>query len=287
MKTLRAILFVTIIILLHNTSFSENHYSNGGKDLKIYIKKRGIEIGRIMNFNISIISPKNDVSWYYSEKNSGILDSSGHSITAFNCFPTSGNYKLIFEYSFGEDIITDEKSEIEFYLTGEELEIKSRIYIDYSYNASSLMISNFYIDRYYNSSDSVKLIQNWNPSSNGEPEYKIVNKTNRYVLGSGWRNSLWGNIRYYTNGEWRNYSRGGFCGTSMGDKPIPPGDSSISNEGDFIGTPKPFENNRYIYEVYYSFTEAELSSLKWNNPDETLKKVFDYYLLRSEFEIKE
>ena len=204
---------------------------------------------------------------------------------ATNWYKNSGNYKLLIEYAVGMDNIPGKKSDIEFFVTGDELEIRANIYFNTLDIDSTVNLSNFYIKRYYNSSDSVTIVSKWIPNPNKELLYVIKNNTKRIIYSVVWDRNFSGYIENNDNGQGKIYFRGKAIGIGNSYKQVFPGDSVDSYEPLFFDS-KSFIVNKYVYEAYYSFAET-LLGIPVNKSKNTMKGIFDYYLLRSEFEIKE
>jgi hypothetical protein len=235
---------------------------------------------------INIISPDNQKVWeYYSTGDSSFLD-----LKANNWFTKEGRYKFIVHVEYKDTVRTAEEG-CDFIMVGKEYKVDAEIDFTNSdftklEGKKTYYLSDIYIRKYYLSSDSVTIKEKWIPKPDGMPEYILQNNTQRIIYGTEFGGHFFGWIEKLDSGKWKFYHRGGFCGTVGRADPIYPDGSDTTFEGFFIGDVKHFEKGKYKYCFFYTSKEVEWGHLIF--PNEVVdKKVWDFYLLEKEFEIKD
>lgn len=204
-------------------------------------------------------------------------------LTATNWFVKPGTYKLSVGLSNYDTLFT-KKDMLKFNIGGNEFKIN--VSIDFKDSVGTKWffkpkISSVY--RYYLSSDSITLEENWTPKSDGFPRYIVHNNSRRALEGNteeyypGWN-------EIFDNDHWIYYERGRNIEIGFPSRtPILPGNSILSEEGINRIKTIPFRKGRYKYCTQYLFYEPEINAAKDNSKVVTVKNI---YLLEKEFEIK-
>lgn len=233
------------------------------------------------SLDIKIMSPDKKTVWSYS----AIGTEKETVIEAVNWFKTSGVFKIIVNVDYNDTVRTTRDS-IEFKMYGNEYKVSCSIWFTDPKDKKSRYLSDVYIKKYYNSTDSVTLKEKWTPSPNGDPVYAIINNSNHTIYGTMFVGFLWGWVEKYDSSGWKFYKRGGLSGTGAWRDSICPGKSGTSYEGSLIGNDVPFTKGRYKYNVYYTNSTVSMGFTILDN-EAVDKNVSNYYLLEREFEIKE
>ena len=241
------------------------------------------------NIILTITSPEGKKVWNADSKTNKVLDSNNKfiDITANNWYSIPGSYKLTLDETDQNTGISSMAS-LEFDMYGNELNTRARFHFTNIKKNSRLFLRTFYIYKYYNSSDSIGLKESWTPTSKGDPQYTLINNSAVNIVGIKPGGNFWGYVDKYNSGIWTEYDRANYCGTFTISEPVLPGDSLVVEEGYFIGTPNEFTPGRYKYYTYYSHGEIDDIFADFTNiqKEETLKGVFNIYILEKEFSIE-
>jgi hypothetical protein len=267
-------IFVFSLFLIANVH-SQNNASKIVLDLRIW------HTNPKLNYDINILSPKNK-----SVIRSNIKEKSEfYSSTTENWFVGNGLYKFIIKISNNDSVYISGDS-LNFYITGKEYKVYISIKFWDSKNVEEIYLTNLYINRYYNSPGDVTLNENWIPTPEGMPNYIIHNNSKLSIYGNGINGYFSGNIEKLNLEKWEDYSRGGYCATSVEFIPLLSGDSIEAKEDGFIGNVTPFIFGKYKYCLLYSIDKESTESILFANNREPKKRIFDRYLIEKEFEIK-
>jgi len=220
----------------------------------------------------------------YKERNKNKENGKTIKIAANNWFEKEGIYKLSVHIQYVDTLLAKDEV-LEFEMDGQEKNVEATFIITNYKDKINAHLSDIYIRKFYKASDSVSLEAKWIPDSNGMPEYIIINNSNRTINGTVLGGDFWGWVEKFNNGKWEYYNRGGFCGTGVPFVSIPPGKTDLSYEGYFIGDVKQFTKGKYKYCVYYSTDKVSMGYAILDN-EEVDKKIWNYFLLEKEFEIK-
>ena len=200
-------------------------------DINMNIKVSELKSYQTLELNILYNDQK---LWEYNSKDEfGILN-----IQAKNWFTKEGSYDLIVYLEY-KDTNRSAYEDVEFYMNGNEYELKTDIEITSRKDTKPNYLSDIYLKKYYHSSDSVTINEKWTIKPDEKPHYIIHNNSQRIIHGVN-DGYFFGWIEKIDSGKWSRYFHGGFCGSYQYGEPVSPRQSGISFEGFFIGQPLPF-----------------------------------------------
>lgn len=278
----RIIQIVLLLLLISGTVYGQEK-SDCPMDIHIY--KRDLN----QYIKLTITSPDGKDVWSIDSKCNIELHPVDNDsfVEVKNWYSISGSYKLTLEETDQTSGISSKES-LEFNMNGNELNTRARFRYSNLNKNSRLFLRTFYIYKFYNSSDSIGIKEIWTPTSKGDPQYTLNNNSTVNVFGILPGGNFWGYVDKYNSGMWTRYDRAKYCVTFTISEPVLPGDSLVVEEGYFIGTPKEFTPGRYKYYTYYSHGKIDDIFADFTNmqKEETLKGVYNIYLLEKEFTIE-
>ncbi|MDD5362382.1 MAG: hypothetical protein PHN88_09635 [Ignavibacteria bacterium] len=252
---------IFLIILLVSASCL---YSQGKKqDIDLRVRVSGIP--QMRTLQVTILSPDS----------LNVFEHNEYEEIRYLQFTTNKWYKKPGSYKISVKIrdtytLRSTKKELAFDVDGTEC----MIYVPIDFETGNGKKNYLSCSKYYCSSDSITLTENWTPKSKGYPEYIIQNNSQRNIYGDKFVDNIIGDIEKFDSGNWEPYFRGGgICGYYVFDVDLKPGCSNTTSESSFPIDLKPFEKGRYKYVVEY-YTKDEKNARK-------------HYRLEKEFEIKE
>ena len=222
-----------------------------------------------------------------------------------NWFTKKGNYQIVLNYQIDSSNPTNATSKQIIFANGKELFFNIQISFSQAskisfgpehkiscFQESKLdlyFLSEFLIYRILPPDDKIKLVRKWKPKKDKDPFYSIINKSKKIIYGVDFDCNFFGDFYKFEKNSYYYYIRGGRCGNTGSNQPVKPNKSGESHEQYIIGGPIPFKPGKYRYSTMYSLSEIEMEtieSIKDYVQCETSKKVYEFYELHDDFEIR-
>lgn len=201
--------------------------------------------------------------------------------------PIEANSELTYEISFmilNDSNYSPQRREYNFTLSGEE--IKLNFYNNFEYEYKIPSIASTGLTKSYDGSEMAELIPDWDFKIGSLPQYKIINKQEKLLYGSGYLNSFWSDYYYINKGKWETNPPLGICGTIGRQLPIEKGDTAYATLPTYIGIYEMAIKQPGEYIFTTEFSDSPLSEFVKPKDSNTLFTIKSYYLISIEFEIK-
>jgi hypothetical protein len=188
------------------------------------------------------------------------------------------------ELSFrDESMMTSRNSFVE--ISG--LEDSLRIFLNFSKGIDdNRLLSNVTITKFYDGTEMAELIPDWDFKIGSLPQYKIINKQEKLLYGSGYLNSFWSDYYYINKGKWETNPPLGICGTIGRQLPIEKGDTAYATLPTYIGIYEMAIKQPGEYIFTTEFSDSPSSEFVKPKDSNTLFTIKSNYLISTEFEIK-